>query len=76
MSDTAPVWNLYINGQWRAPRAEQYEPAHDPSNGGVLAQVARADVEDTRAAIQAARTAFDNGPWASMSPGERSRILH
>ncbi len=76
MSDTAPVWNLYINGQWRAPRHEQHDPAYDPSNGTVLAHVARADVEDTRAAIQAARAAFDCGPWATMSPGERSRILH
>ena len=62
MSDTAPVWNLYINGPWRAPRNEQHDPAYDPSNGAVLAHVARADVEDTRAAIQAARNAFDNGP--------------
>ncbi len=76
MSDAVPVWNLYFNGQWRAPRAGQYEPAYDPSNNSVLAQVARADVEDTRAAIQAARTAFDCGPWSSMTPGERSRIMH
>jgi aldehyde dehydrogenase (NAD+) len=76
MSDAVPVWNLYINGQWRAPRTEQYDPAYDPSNSSVLAHVAKADVEDTRAAIQAARNAFDNGPWATMSPGERSRIMH
>ncbi|MBI5564207.1 MAG: aldehyde dehydrogenase family protein [Chloroflexi bacterium] len=67
---------MYINGQWRAPRNEQHDPAYDPSNGVVLAHVARADVEDTRDAIKAARNAFDNGPWATMSPGERSRILH
>ncbi len=76
MSDAVPVWNLYINGQWRAPRTGQYDSAYDPSNSSVLAQVGKADVEDTRAAIQAARTAFDCGPWAAMSPGERSRIMH
>ena len=76
MSDQAPVWNLYINGQWRAPHAEQYESAYDPATSGILAQVARAGVEDTRDAIKAARTAFDSGPWVNMSPGERSRILH
>lgn len=76
MSDAVPAWNLYFNGQWRAPRAGQHEPAYDPSNSSVLAQVAKADVEDTRAAIQAARTAFDCGPWPAMSPGERSRIMH
>ncbi len=76
MSDTMPVWNLYINGQWRAPRNEQHDPAYDPSNGAVLAQVAKADAEDTREAIKAARNAFDNGPWANMAPSDRSRIMH
>ena len=77
MPDTSvPVWNLYINGQWRAAHSEQYEPTYDPATGQVLAHTARADAEDTRAAIKAARTAFDHGPWPNMAPGERSRILH
>ncbi len=77
MSDNAlPVWNLYINGQWRAARGEHYGPAYDPATGQVLAQVATADAEDTRDAIKAARKAFDDGPWPNMSPGERSRIMH
>ncbi len=77
MSDTSvPVWNLYINGQWRAARSEQYDNAYDPATGRVLAHVAKADAEDTRDAIQAARHAFDHGPWPNMAPGERSRIMH
>ena len=69
-------YNLYINGQWRAPSAEQYRPTIDPSTGETLAMIAQADIEDTRLAIQAARAAFDDGYWAGMSPGERSRLLH
>jgi len=69
-------YNLYINGAWRAGRAEQYEPALNPATGATLAQVARADADDTRDAIQAARQAFDDGPWPQMAPAERSRILH
>jgi acyl-CoA reductase-like NAD-dependent aldehyde dehydrogenase len=77
MSDNAlPVRNLYLNGQWRAPRSEHFEPTYDPATGQVLARVAKADVEDTRDAIQAARQAFDTGAWPNMAPGERSRILH
>jgi aldehyde dehydrogenase (NAD+) len=77
MSDiSVPVWNLYINGQWRTARSEQYDNAYDPATGQVLAHVAKADAEDTRAAIQAARHAFDHGPWPNMAPGERSRIMH
>ena len=71
-----PCYNLYINGQWRAPLAEQYRPTADPSTGKELAMIAQADIEDTRLAIQAARTAFDDGFWPNMGPGERSRLLH
>jgi acyl-CoA reductase-like NAD-dependent aldehyde dehydrogenase len=74
--EKVPVYNLYINGQWRAGRAERYEPAYNPATGAVLAQVVRGDAEDARDAIKAARTAFDSGPWPSMAPGERSRIMH
>jgi len=75
-STNLPLYNLYINGQWRTPETEQYQLIFDPSTGVALAQVAQAGIADTQAAIQAARTAFDNGDWAAMSPGERSRRLH
>src|SRR5512141_46831 len=71
-----PYQQLYINGQWRAPRTEQYERAVDPATDETLAYVAKANAEDTREAIVAARKAFDEGPWPQMSPGERSRLMH
>ena len=71
-----PHFNLYINGQWRAPLAEQYRPTIDPSTGETLALIAQADIEDTRLAIHAAREAFNDGYWSHMAPGERSRLLH
>ena len=54
-----PIYNLYYNGQWRAPMAEHYRAAMDPSTGGKLAMIAQAGIEDTRLAIQSARDAFD-----------------
>jgi aldehyde dehydrogenase (NAD+) len=71
-----PVYNLYINGQWRAPVTEQYRPTFDPSTGELLALVAQAGMEDACQAIAAARAAFDGGYWPALSPGERSRLLH
>ncbi len=71
-----PKYDLYINGAWTPPAAGKYGKMVDPSTGETLGYVAQADVDDTRAAIQAARTAFDAGEWTSMSPGERSRLLH
>ena len=49
-----PYYNLYINGQWRAPVAEQYRPTIDPPPA-TLGMIAQADIEDTRFAIAAAR---------------------
>jgi aldehyde dehydrogenase (NAD+) len=76
IQNALPHYNLYINGQWRAPQTEQYKPALDPSTGEEVAVIAQADVEDTRMAIQAARTAFDAGEWVQLKPSERSEILH
>jgi len=70
------IRQLYINGHWRAGRAGRYEAICNPATGEVLAQAAVADADDTRDAIMAARSAFDDGPWPSLAPGERSRLLH
>lgn len=47
----------------------------DPSTGKVITTVAEAGSEDVRAAIAAARQAFDNGPWKLLTNRDRARIL-
>jgi acyl-CoA reductase-like NAD-dependent aldehyde dehydrogenase len=71
-----PIQQLYINGRWRAGRAEQYTAICDPATGKVLAHAAAADADDARDAVAAARAAFDEGPWPGLAPGERSRTIH
>lgn len=44
----------------------------DPRNGEVIAKVAAADKEDVDLAVNAARHAFDHGPWPRMSGFVRS----
>ncbi len=46
-----------------------------PSDGKVFASVPRAGAADVDRAVQAARRAFDEGPWARMPAVERGRIL-
>jgi acyl-CoA reductase-like NAD-dependent aldehyde dehydrogenase len=70
------IRQLYVNGRWRAGRYGRYDASCDPATGAVLAQVAVAGADDARDAIMAARAAFDDGPWPSLAPGERSRLLH
>ncbi|KAF8407029.1 hypothetical protein HHK36_006154 [Tetracentron sinense] len=47
----------------------------DPRTGEVIARVAAGDREDVDLAVQAAREAFDHGPWPRMSGSKRGRIM-
>ncbi len=48
----------------------------DPSSGREIASVAHAGAEDVARAVAAARAAFASGPWASIAPSERSRLMN
>lgn len=74
--ENLPRYNLYINGEWKVPNSENYRVAIDPSTREHLAYIAQADIDDTRLAIQAARTAFDESDWVGLRPSERSELLH
>src|SRR5690349_4897539 len=47
----------------------------DPSNGQEIARVAHAGEADVDRAVRAAREAFERGPWATMAPSERGRLI-
>ena len=47
----------------------------NPANGKVLAKIARCEKADADVAVEAARNAFENGPWPKKSPAERKVIL-
>src|SRR5256886_6234557 len=65
----------YVNGAWVPSHTEATYTVINPATGGRIAAVPQADVEDTRAAIDAARAAFDKGKWPRMTPGDRSAAL-
>lgn len=66
---------LFINGQWRATMSGNTFDAVDPSDNSVFHQVSAGGAEDIDAAVVAARTAFDDGPWPRMTGAERAVIL-
>ena len=47
----------------------------NPATGGLLARLPAADAPDVDRAVAAARRAFDSGPWATMKPYDRQRIM-
>jgi aldehyde dehydrogenase (NAD+) len=63
-----------IGGRWRAGAAGQTLPLHNPSDGSLLAQIARGNAEDIDQAVRAAQAALD-GSWGRLTATERGRIL-
>jgi aldehyde dehydrogenase (NAD+) len=47
----------------------------DPSNGQELAHVPHAGAAEVDLAVRAAREAFEQGPWATLPPSERGRLI-
>ena len=66
---------LLINGNWIEASAGERLPVEDPSTAEVLRDVALGGPADADAAIAAARTAFDAGPWPHLAPEERAALL-
>jgi aldehyde dehydrogenase (NAD+) len=66
---------LFINGEWTAAASGETFPTFAPSTGEKIADVAKAGREDAQRAIEAARKAFDDGPWPRMAGKERAERL-
>src|SRR5262252_6876543 len=66
---------LYIDGRWVDARSGATYRTINPATEEPLTDVAEAGAEDVDLAVQAARRAFDSGPWAKMSASDRGRIL-
>ena len=65
---------VFIGGVWRASDSGQTLPLHNPSDGTLLAHIARGNAADVDAAVQAAQAALD-GPWGQLNATERGRVL-
>jgi phenylacetaldehyde dehydrogenase len=62
---------LLIDGQWVEAASGNVFPVYNPATGEILAHAAKGDKEDIDRAVQAARSAFDRGPWRTMTPSQR-----
>ncbi|ORB32278.1 aldehyde dehydrogenase family protein [Mycolicibacterium parafortuitum] len=66
---------LYIDGAWTEGQGTTAVPVLNPATEDVIAEVPEATPADVDAAVAAARRAFDDGPWPTMKPAERAKIL-
>ncbi|XAM00456.1 aldehyde dehydrogenase family protein [Phycisphaeraceae bacterium D3-23] len=69
-----PKQNL-INGNWSAAASGETFDVFNPASGEVVAQCAAGDAPDIDKAVNAARKAFEEGPWSKMPPSERGQLL-
>ncbi|WP_053217349.1 betaine-aldehyde dehydrogenase [Virgibacillus senegalensis] len=65
----------YINGRWVDANTGNKRDIINPFNQEVIATVPEGDESDTRAAIAAAREAFDKGEWPATPATERGAIV-
>lgn len=67
---------LFINGRFVESQTGKTFNTINPATGEELAVVSEALADDVDLAVEAARNAFDNGPWSKMSAAERSQLMH
>lgn len=66
---------FFIGGEWVAPSSEATITVTDSSTEEHFFAVAEAQAADVARAVEAARRAFDEGPWPRMSHAERAEYL-
>lgn len=69
----AAISSLYIDGEWVTP-AER-EAVINPADESLIAEAPVGGVAEMDAAIAAARTAFDSGPWPRLPVAARQAKL-
>ena len=68
-------FKMLIDGKWTSGAEGRTIERTAPSHGVVVSRYQAATRADAEQAIAAARKAFDNGAWPSMTAGERSSTL-
>jgi phenylacetaldehyde dehydrogenase len=66
---------LFIDGRWADAASGRTFETPNPATGETLARIAEGGAEDINRAVQAARRAFEEGPWSRMTASERGRII-
>lgn len=68
-------YQMLIGGSWVDSASGETRALRDPANGEAVATVPESGREDARRAIEAAREAFDRGPWRKTSALDRAKLL-
>jgi aldehyde dehydrogenase (NAD+) len=72
--DALPT-GILIGGEWTEAANGKTFATIDPGTEEPILDIAEADASDIDAAVRAARTALEQGPWPAMTGAERGRLL-
>lgn len=67
---------ILIGGDWSKASGDATIDVVNPADGKTISAIGDSAPEDVNRAVRAARAAFEEGPWATMKPSERSRIIY
>jgi len=76
MENLMDTKQMHIDGEWVPAKSGKTREIINPYDQSVIATVAEGAREDAKAAIQAARRAFDHGPWPQTPATERGEMVH
>lgn len=68
-------YDLFIDNEWVKSDKEELEKVINPANEKTIATIQRGSAEDAKAAIDAARYAFDRGEWPKLPPAFRAEYI-
>jgi phenylacetaldehyde dehydrogenase len=66
---------LLVDGQWVEAASGKTFVTTDPATEQEITHVAHGEAEDIDRAVAAARRAFEEGPWRTISPSARGQII-
>ena len=74
-SSLARPFRMLVDGAWSGAVSGETLDVINPADGTVFAAIPAGDAVDVDRAVAAARTAFEDRRWTSMTPGARARAL-
>src|SRR5699024_131005 len=69
------ILKQFIDGEWVYSTSDETRKIINPFNQDIIAEVTEGNEMDAKKAIQAARKAFDEGEWSTMSAVERGKLV-
>ncbi|MDG2212170.1 MAG: aldehyde dehydrogenase [Acidimicrobiales bacterium] len=73
--ESLTTYQYFAGGEWQEPASGKWIESENPATCEVWARIPDCNEVDVDRAVQAAKSAFYDGPWPQMNGTERGKIL-